>query len=56
MKRVLIFAVLASLASCRDQAAEMEVAKQGIGIAKDLSSVQAGGANGIEALLAGMGR
>lgn len=28
MKRVLIFAVLASLASCRDQAAEMEVAKQ----------------------------
>lgn len=28
MKKVLIFAVLASLASCRDQAAEMEVAKQ----------------------------
>lgn len=28
MKKILIFAVLASLASCRDQAAEMEVAKQ----------------------------
>ena len=30
MKKILIFAVLASLASCRDQAAEMEVAKQNI--------------------------
>lgn len=28
MKKILIFAVLASLASCRDQAAEMEIAKQ----------------------------
>ena len=28
MKKILIFAVLASLASCKDQAAEMEVAKQ----------------------------
>ena len=28
MKRVLIFATLVSLASCRDQAAEMELAKQ----------------------------
>ena len=28
MKKILIFAVLTSLASCRDQAAEMELAKQ----------------------------
>ena len=33
----------------------MEMAKQGAGIAKDLSNVQAGGVNGIEALVAGMG-